>query len=66
MFLRFAKKKQGSRIVEYAQIAEKYREGGKQKTRVLDHLGPVRSQDDRNRYREIFQAELRKASLSEY
>ena len=65
MFLRFATKKQGSRIVEYAQIAEKYREGRKQKTRVLGHLGPVRSEDDRNRYKEIFQAELRKARVKD-
>ena len=65
MFLRFAKKKQGSRIVEYAQIAEKYREGEKQKTRVLNHLGPVRSEDDRNRYREIFQAKLRRARVKD-
>ncbi len=40
MFLRFVRKKYGSGVREYAQIAEKYRENGKQRTRVIRHLGP--------------------------
>ncbi|MHB1709700.1 MAG: hypothetical protein ACYCT2_09540 [Thermoplasmataceae archaeon] len=48
----------------YAQIAEKYREDGKQKTTVIKHIDPVKNEADRERYRSIFQQELRKAKLS--
>ena len=64
MFLRFAKKKHKHGEEEYAQIAEKYREDGKQKTKVIRHLGPVRNEADRERYRSIFRQELQKANLS--
>ncbi len=64
MFLRFAKKKHKHGEEEYAQIAEKHREDGKQKTRVIRHLGPVRSEADRERYRSIFRQELQKANMS--
>lgn len=65
MFLRFVKRRHGSRTVEYAQIAEKYRENGKQKTKVIDHLGPVKNEKDRERYREIFQAGVRKEKIKD-
>ena len=64
MFLRFAKKKHKYGVEEYAQIAEKHREDGKQKTKVIRHLGTVRNEADRERYRTIFQQELRKVKLS--
>ena len=64
VFLRFAKKKGKYGMEVYAQLAEKYREDGKQKTRIIRHLGPVHNQDDRDRYRSIFQQELQKSSIS--
>ena len=63
MFLRFVKKKHGTTVEEYAQIAEKYREDGKQKTKVISHLGPIRSESDRDRYRKTFQDVLRKERI---
>lgn len=60
MFLRFVKRKRGSTSKEYAQIAEKYRENGKQKTRIIDHLGSVKNEDDRERYRKIFESMIKK------
>ena len=65
MFLRFVRKKYGLRVEEYAQIAEKYRENGKQKTKVIKHLGPVKSDDDRERYREMFESELMKERMKD-
>ena len=64
VFLRFAKRKGKYGVEVYAQLAEKYREDGKQKTRIIKHLGPVHNQDDRDRYRSIFQQELQKSSIS--
>ena len=63
VFLRFVKKKHKYGIEEYAQIAEKHREDGKQKTNVLRHLGPVRNESDRERYRSIFRQELMRERL---
>ncbi len=54
MFLRFVKRRSGSRIAEYAQIAEKNYVDGKQKTRVIKHLGPVNDPSDRERYKALF------------
>ena len=53
VFLRFAKKKHKHGIEEYAQIAEKHREDGKQKTKVIRRLVPVRNEAERERYRSI-------------
>ena len=64
VFLRFAKRKGKYGVEVYAQLVEKYREDGKQKTRIIKHLGPVHNQDDRDRYRSIFQQELQKSSIS--
>lgn len=64
MFLRFPKKKGKYSLEVYAQIAEKYRENGKQKTRVLRHLGPIHNQNDMERYKFIFQQELQKSNIS--
>ncbi|MGC8563158.1 MAG: IS1634 family transposase, partial [Thermoplasmata archaeon] len=50
MFLRISRNKRGKNVYEYAQIAERYMENGKQKTRIIEHLGPVRSKDDMERY----------------
>jgi len=58
VFLRVVKKRHGNRVYDYAQIAEHYRENGKQKNRVLEHLGPVHNQDDMDRYRKIFEKRL--------
>ena len=64
MFLRFAKKKGKYGVEVYAQLAEKHRENGKQKTRIIKHLGPVHDEKDRDRYRSIFQQELQKSNLA--
>ena len=64
VFLRFAKKKGKYGMEVYAQLAEKYRENGKQKTRLIRHLGPVHNENDMERYRSIFQQELQKSKLA--
>ncbi len=50
IFPRTSRNRRGKNVYEYAQIAEHYRENGKQKMRVLEHLGPVRSDEDMKRY----------------
>ena len=65
MFLRFVRRRYPSGFREYAQIAEKYREDGKQKTKVLKHMGPVNGDEDRRRYGEIFQSELRRERMKD-
>ncbi|MHB1650165.1 MAG: hypothetical protein ACYCSA_05740 [Thermoplasmataceae archaeon] len=64
MFLRLAKRKHKHGVGRYAQIAEKYREGGKQKTRVIMHLGPVNNEADMERYISIFNQELQKTNIT--
>ncbi len=51
MFLRISRNIRGEKKYEYAEIAERYRESGKQKTRILKYLGPVKNEDDMARYR---------------
>ncbi len=51
MFLRISRNRRGKNVYEYAQICERYRENGKQKTRILEYLGPVRDESDMERYR---------------
>ena len=58
VFLRVVRKRRGSTVYEYAQITEHYRENGKQKNRVLEHLGPVHNQEDVDRYRKMFEKKL--------
>ena len=55
MFLRYTKVRRGSAVLEYASIAERTIENGRQKTKTLKYLGPVKSESDRERYRRIFQ-----------
>ena len=50
MFLRITRNRRGKNVYEYARIAERYIENGRQKTRTLEYLGPVKNQDDRERY----------------
>ena len=50
MFLRFYRRKNQSKVEEYAQIAEKYRENGRQITKIIRHLGPSKG---RRRQEEI-------------
>lgn len=54
VFLRFTKVKRGSAILEYASIAERVVDDKKQKIITLKYLGPVKSEEDRKIYREIF------------
>ncbi len=68
MFLRFTKVKRGSAVLEYASIAERLVEDRKQKTSTLKYLGPVKSDEDRERYRKIFDGyreAMRKFSLDD-
>ncbi|MDA8142433.1 MAG: transposase [Thermoplasmatales archaeon] len=51
MYLRVSRNRRGKNVYEYAQICERYRENGKQKTRILEYLGPVRNESDMERYR---------------
>ena len=51
MFLRISRNRRGKNVYEYAQICERYRENGKQKTKILEYLGPVRDESDMERYR---------------
>ena len=51
MYLRISRNKRRKNVYEYAQICERYRENGKQKTRILEYLGPVRNEADMERYR---------------
>ena len=49
MFLRITRNRRGKDVYEYAQIAERYIENGRQKTKTLEYLDPVKNQDDRER-----------------
>ncbi len=51
MFLRISRNIRGEKKYEYAEIAERYTESGKQKTRILKYLGPVKNEDDMARYK---------------
>lgn len=51
MFLRISRNRRGKNVYEYAQIAERYREDGKLKTRIIESLGPVKNESDKERYR---------------
>ena len=55
MFLRFTKVRRGSAILEYASIAEREIVNNKQKTTTVIYLGPIKSNEDRERYRKIFE-----------
>ena len=71
MFLRISRNRRGKNVYEYAQIAERYRENGKQKTRVLEYLGPVRNDEDKQRYGEMLllaqeKERIRKGSIAEF
>ena len=55
MFLRFTKVRRGSAILEYASIAERTMVDNKQKTTTVKYLGPVKSNEDRERYGRIFE-----------
>ena len=68
VFLRFTKVKRGSAVLEYSSIAERLIEDKKQKTSTLKYLGPVKSDEDRERYRKIFdeyREAMRKFSLDD-
>ncbi|MGC9192428.1 MAG: IS1634 family transposase [Thermoplasmata archaeon] len=51
MFLRITRVKRSSATLEYASIAERKIEDGKQKTITLKYLGRVKSNDDLERYK---------------
>ena len=64
MRLRINKIKRGKSILEYAQIVQDYMEEGKEKTKIVKHLGRVRSDADIERYRKIFALENQKDHIA--
>ncbi len=63
MYLRISRNRRGKKVYEYAQICERYRENGKQKTRILEYLGPVRNEADMERYRKALLLTVEKDSM---
>ena len=55
VFLRYTKVRRGSAVLEYASIAERTIVDNKQKTTTVKYLGPVKSNEDRERYHSIFE-----------
>ncbi len=66
MFLRFVKRRSGFRIAEYAQIAQKDYADGKQKTKLIKHLGPVNDPSDRERYKALFKQYMDRERAKEF
>ncbi|MGC8608815.1 MAG: hypothetical protein ACP5UV_02965, partial [Thermoplasmata archaeon] len=56
MFLRISRVSRGGRKYEYAMIAERYVEDGKQKTKIIKYLGPVKNEEDMERCRRYLMA----------
>lgn len=63
MYLRIINVPRKKNVNRYAQIADNYRKDGRTMVKVLKHLGPVRSDDDMERYRRMFAMEEQKAVL---
>ena len=63
MRLRTLRVKRGSAVLEYAQIIEDFVENGKKNTRLVKHLGRIRSPDDMERYRKLFSLERRREEI---
>lgn len=63
MHLRIITLKRGKSVTRYAQIVERYYVNGKAKNRIIKHLGPVKSDNDIEKYRKIFALEKRKESI---
>ena len=63
VFLRFTKVRRGSAILEYASIAERTMVDNKQKTTTVKYLGPVKSNEDRERYQRTFEEYFVKKAL---
>ena len=63
MYLRVSRNRRGKNVYEYAQICERYRGNGKQKTRILEYLGPVRNEGDMERYRKALLLASEKDSI---
>ena len=64
MRLRINKIKRGKSVLEYAQIVQDYVEEGKEKTKIVKHLGRVRSDADIGKYRKIFALENQKDHIA--
>ncbi|MHB1440993.1 MAG: IS1634 family transposase [Cuniculiplasma sp.] len=57
MRLRINNVKRGKSVLQYAQIVEDYVEDGKKKTKIVKHLGRVRTGEDIDKYRKLFALE---------
>ena len=64
VYLRIISVPRKKNVNRYAQIADKYRKDGKTRVKVLKHLGPVKSDADLQRYRQIFAMEAQKVSIA--
>jgi len=53
MYVKYYKVKRNGKVWEYARLVEAYREGGEVRHRIVKNLGPVRSEADRKRFREM-------------
>jgi transposase len=62
--LRINKIKRGKSVLEYAQIVQDYVEEGKEKTKIVKHLGRIRSDTDLERYRKMFALEKQKDHIA--
>ncbi|MEM3771777.1 MAG: hypothetical protein QXW80_05665 [Candidatus Micrarchaeia archaeon] len=68
MFLRITRVRRGTSVLEYASIAERKIERGKQKKVTVKYLGPIRSKEDLNRHKgvaEEFRERMKKFSIGE-
>ncbi|EQD63080.1 Transposase, IS4 family protein, partial [mine drainage metagenome] len=63
MRLRINGVKRGKTVLRYAQIIQDYYEDGKKKTKIVKHLGRVRSDEDVERYRKLFALENGKVHI---
>ena len=59
MFLRISSNRREKNMYEYAQMCERYWENRKQKTRILEYLGPVKNESDMERYRKALLLAMR-------
>ena len=63
MRLRINNVKRGKSVLKYAQIVEDYVEDGKKKTKIVKHLGRVRTEEDIDKSRKLFALENRRIHI---
>jgi transposase len=63
MRLRVLRVRRGSNVLGYAQIIEDFVENGKKNTRLVKHLGRIKSPEDMERYRKLFSLERKREEI---